>query len=163
LLLRPSLTAALGFAVCGLFLAFVPRLATDDPDVRLAYLALGLAVVVLSVPGLLRRRAVVVLDEAGIVDRRLAEPRIPWSLLEIAYYQPRERALRLRFAEGRGHSTEPAGRFAKLPPFSFFNVFAYRGGELCIPLRGLAFDAAELRRALAERTRPLEKDPYLAS
>jgi hypothetical protein len=60
-------------------------------------------------------------------------------------------------------TTRRCAGFPKLPLLSFFNVFAYRGGELCIPLRGLAFDPAALRRVLAERTRPHAKEAYLAS
>lgn len=163
--LRLSPRALVGSAVCGLALCALAVVVPPGNGAVPFYLAaFGAALLVVAGSGVYRRRRpVVTLDSAGLRDERLREPRIPWSNLDVAYYKPAERAIRLRFRPDRGHSNEPASRVgALLPGLHSATLHAFHDGELSIPLRGLAFDGAALRRLLASRTRPHEPTPYAA-
>jgi hypothetical protein len=102
-------------------------------------------------------------DADGLRDARLRDGFVPWSSVDVAYYQPSDRSLRVRFRPGSSHPIEPARRAGPIGAwFEGSNRFAhaYREGELCVPLRGLGVDPQQLRRVLEARTRPHRKTPY---
>lgn len=170
--LRTSTGSLIGWGALGLAAAAVAALVPElERGHRVFYGLVGLAMVGIGLIGALRRRPPsVTLDGAGLHDTRLREPLVPWSLLDLAYYQPSDRTIRLRFRPGGGHSTEPATGSsgthallnALLPTLRLLAAHEFRDGELCVPLRGLAFDPTALRRLLATYTRPYEKTPYAA-
>jgi hypothetical protein len=108
--LRASPGSLIGWGALGLAAAAVAALAPGlARDHRIVYGLVGLAMVGTGLVGALRRRPPsLTLDGAGLHDARLREPLVPWSVLDLAYYQPSDRTIRLRFRPGGGHSTEPA-------------------------------------------------------